>query len=176
MDENLGVEEYQAVLAFHQWFWRNWQPQLQQDFQLLHLPARFQLSPRLEWLAQDMASLGVKPLALPLPGVTPAKNPSQALGRIYVAEGSTLGGWHIARTAEQRLGFDRDRGARFFFGHGDQTYPRWASLWQLVGERLQDYDLDETCLAAQAMFDELLKALQSGPQSGFPIFSPARDE
>jgi heme oxygenase len=50
----------------------------------------------------------------------------QLIGLLYVIEGSTLGGQHIARGLEKHLGLTQSAGAKFFYGYGEQT----QSLWQ----------------------------------------------
>lgn len=53
---------------------------------------------------------------------------AEALGMMYVLEGSTLGGKIIYKHIHQTLGLDADSGASFFFGYGDRTGPFWKSF------------------------------------------------
>jgi len=48
----------------------------------------------------------------------------RAFGVLYVLEGSTLGGRHIALALEKRLGLTAGNGAMFFNAYGDLLMPR----------------------------------------------------
>jgi heme oxygenase len=50
------------------------------------------------------------------------------LGRMYVMEGSTLGGQYIAKHVEERLGLTHGEGDSFFVGYGDATAARWQEF------------------------------------------------
>jgi heme oxygenase len=50
------------------------------------------------------------------------------VGMLYVIEGSTLGGQHIARGLEKHLGLSQSAGARFFYGYGEQTQRLWQDF------------------------------------------------
>jgi heme oxygenase len=52
-------------------------------------------------------------------------NVPRALGYMYVVEGSTLGGRIILKHIKTALGFDEQKGARFFAGYGNETGKRW---------------------------------------------------
>lgn len=92
MDDGIGIAAYTRLLERFYGFWCGWQPQmagLMRDEALLG-PRR-----RLHLLAADLAALGLSPDAVralpwcPLPALRDA---SEALGSLYVMEGSTLGG------------------------------------------------------------------------------------
>jgi len=53
---------------------------------------------------------------------------AQALGCLYVIEGSTLGGQVIRRKVEKRLGFALEDGCAFFAGYQDETAVRWRDF------------------------------------------------
>lgn len=61
--------------------------------------------------AQDLADLGAAPLGEPLPEAPAAADLPQAVGWLYVAEGSNLGAAFLLK-AVQPLGFDAQHGAR----------------------------------------------------------------
>ncbi|HEV7381234.1 MAG TPA: biliverdin-producing heme oxygenase [Dyadobacter sp.] len=58
---------------------------------------------------------------------TPA-NVAEALGIMYVLEGSTLGGKVLFRHVHKVLGLDENSGAAFFWGYGTETGPKWKSF------------------------------------------------
>ncbi|WKN32328.1 biliverdin-producing heme oxygenase [Porifericola rhodea] len=69
------------------------------------------------------------------------KNTAQALGTLYVMEGSTLGGQMIARQLHKSLGLSPERGTAFFYGYGKDTGKQWkrfqAALTQFSEEEPQ---------------------------------------
>ena len=74
------------------------------------------------------------------------------LGRMYVMEGSTLGGQLLARHVEQQLGLEPGRGDSYFAGYGDHTGRRWREFKALL-EALPDTDTDTVIASARNMFN-----------------------
>ena len=71
-------------------------------------------------------AIGCIPKSNSLPRLTSVP---EALGSMYVLEGSTLGGQIIRREVEKRLGFTPDRGCAFFAGYGDPgTRENWTQF------------------------------------------------
>jgi heme oxygenase len=73
----------------------------------------------LSWTTQDIDQL---PQCNKLP---PLETAADALGCLYVLEGSTLGGQYIARAAEKQLGLTMVSGISFFSGNGSSTGRMW---------------------------------------------------
>ena len=85
---------------------------------------------RLAKLDADLARLGLAPgavAALPIPAQV-ALSPRNALGALYVLEGSTLGGQAILRDVERRLGLGPGPGTLYYRGHGPATSAMWRAL------------------------------------------------
>jgi len=53
---------------------------------------------------------------------------ADAMGAMYVLEGSTLGGRVLYKHIHKTLGFDASNGASYFWGYGDQTGSMWKSF------------------------------------------------
>lgn len=51
-----------------------------------------------------------------------------AIGIVYVLEGSTLGGRIIVKNIQSALGLDKNQGASYFTGFGEQTGRLWKSF------------------------------------------------
>jgi heme oxygenase (biliverdin-IX-beta and delta-forming) len=85
------------------------------------------------------------PLATELPEIS---NAYQALGAMYVLEGSTLGGQVITKMLMQNLNLTDSAWIRFFSGYGDDTQKMWGSF---IGV-LNQYSQDET------RHDEMIEA------------------
>ena len=67
-----------------------------------------------------------------LPEIT---NPAEALGALYVMEGSTLGGQHIKKIVAKQLDIEGDCATSFFGGYGENT----ASMWESFKQALDNY-------------------------------------
>lgn len=75
------------------------------------------------------------------------------MGALYVVEGSTLGGVHIARALKPLFGSDNSDGRRFFLGYGDSN----GAMWRAFLSRVDDgswsaADEDEMIAGAVATF------------------------
>ena len=82
---------------------------------------------KLPTLLQDLNCFNNLPQLKSPPLNSPVINSlGQLIGILYVVEGSTLGGQHIARVLEKHHGLTPTAGAAFFYGYGEQT----QSLWQ----------------------------------------------
>lgn len=80
---------------------------------------------RTHLLRADLAWLGVPAEAEPAP-LAPFATAAEALGGLYVAEGSTLGGRHLARALDALLPPGLD-GRRFLLGHGERHGEMWRA-------------------------------------------------
>lgn len=86
------------------------------------------------WLHDDLSSLGLSedeqaslPRCTDLPELA---NAAQAVGCLYVLEGSTLGGQVISRLLKRELDVEPQNGGRFFSGYGEDTGPHWRQFGQ----------------------------------------------
>ena len=108
-------------------------------------------------LVDGLRALGQQP-----PAADPATRPtdlSAALGWLYVAEGSALGG-RVMRKAMIRDGIDLT-GLDFLDPHGDETGPRWLRFLALLDAAVSDgsADLDAVVQTAVEAFDRARAAL-----------------
>ncbi len=80
-------------------------------------------------LLDDLAFLGAPVPPLPAPPALPAlPSAAQALGLMYVIEGSTLGGRELARRLDHLLPAGSESGRRFLSGHGAQHGAMWREF------------------------------------------------
>jgi heme oxygenase len=85
---------------------------------------------RTTWLRRDLTSLGSNTDGLPLCAVAPPASAEEALGFLYVLEGSTLGG-KIVRRAVEGQGAEMT-GLRFLSPYGAATGERWRALVEVI--------------------------------------------
>ncbi|MEI8018804.1 MAG: biliverdin-producing heme oxygenase [Schlesneria sp.] len=83
----------------------------------------------LDWNEPTIQAL---PLCVDLPTLDSVP---QALGCLYVLEGSTLGGQFISRDLQSRLGITPEKGGRFFASYG----PAVGSMWKAFGDTVTAY-------------------------------------
>jgi heme oxygenase len=107
-----------------------------------HLLGSLPLSPDLQFssrkrahlLLSDLLSLGLtEEMVKSLPRCSDLIAPSsesEAIGVMYVLEGSTLGGKMISRIVHEQLGLTEESGCSFFASSGRDA----AALWQVFGE------------------------------------------
>ena len=104
---------------------------------------------RMPWLRADLRALG-----RPLPSAVPFRLRSfgEALGAMYVTEGSTLGGRVIVAHVRDVLGADVPTG--YFASYGEQTMSMWSSFRRRLPELvLSDEDLLAARTGAVRTFD-----------------------
>ena len=73
------------------------------------------------------------------------------LGRMYVMEGSTLGGQYLAKHAEETLGLEGGQGTAYFRGYGEATGERWREF-RAVLQDLPEAEAETVIASAREMF------------------------
>lgn len=81
------------------------------------------------WLGETPATLAALPRCQTLPQLSDIP---QALGYLYVVEGSTLGGQLISRHLQQTLPGLQPAGCQFFQRYGTQVGPMWRAFGHFV--------------------------------------------
>jgi heme oxygenase len=120
---------------------------------------------RTHLLRADLAWLDA-PTEAPLAPLPPFVDAAAALGGLYVAEGSTLGGRHLAAALDGLLPAGSD-GRRFLLGHGE----RHGAMWRACCDAI------ERCGESQAgragMIDGATRTFAAFEDWFAPIPSPA---
>ena len=122
-DPGLTHARYRDVLMRFHGFWAGWEPAvaaaLEDDGFLA--PRR-----RLHLLRNDLRALGVAPEGLAACPPPALHGRGEAMGSLYVMEGSTLGGRFILKRLDE-IGLAE--GARSYFaGHGEATGTMWRAF------------------------------------------------
>ncbi|WP_203076555.1 biliverdin-producing heme oxygenase [Falsiroseomonas ponticola] len=134
------------------------------------LPACLSLHRRLNRraaLMADLRALGFPPAEIAaLPRCEPhaVRSVEQALGALYVLEGSTLGGQLIARHLHATLGIDATSGAAHVVPHGAETGTLWRDFRLALdeGAAAAQFDPDAVVAAARRAFDALDRWVAAG--------------
>lgn len=121
---------------------------------------------KIDWLVSDLIALGFTreeladvPLChrLPvLPGV------DEALGCLYVLEGSTLGGQLIGRHLQTTLHLGSDNGASFFLSYRDNVGPMWKAFREALLSSPPE-SADRIVIGATQTFDCMYQWLKVQP-------------
>ncbi len=84
------------------------------------------------WLMQDLTALNHSVPVTPVALNASALSPHYLLGRMYVLEGSTLGGAVIYRQLQPVLHFTPEHGGRYFYGYGPETGKMWKRFTEIL--------------------------------------------
>lgn len=116
---------------------------------------------RRRWLTADLSASGLSEADIQgLPrcdAILPIQSAAEALGTLYVLEGSTLGGQMMTRHFEARLSITREQGLAFFSSYGDQVGPRWKQLCVVLDDYSQRHDEDEVIIQAACQTFERIR-------------------
>lgn len=116
-------------------------------------------------LAEDLRNLGEPTLPADIPDAEFINNDAATrevfLGRLYVMEGSTLGGQYIARHVEEKLNLPHGVGDSYFVGYGDNTGERWRQVREVLSA-VPDEQGSAVITSAKQMF-EIFGAIMRQP-------------
>ena len=119
---------------------------------------------KLPWIEADLKDLGHTAESLenlPAFGDVPAfTDPLDALGALYVLEGSSLGRQVMLLKLRARLGIGRGRAGRFFSGYGNETGQMWQSFVAILNNAgtspIAARRIETAALATFAAFEKCL--------------------
>ena len=164
LDLPMPLERYGAILCGFDAFLRIWEPRIHAA-----LPERLQpwfrarrrggfASADVEWLR---AVAGIGPLAMNsrLAATLSLGDPAEAMGSLYVIEGSALGGRVIAPQLKRTLGLGQGRGASYFHGFGGETGAMWANFRTQASLEIGDSPANtaRACHSAKRTFAALIE-------------------
>ncbi|WP_442587402.1 biliverdin-producing heme oxygenase [Pedobacter sp. AW31-3R] len=98
-----------------------------------------------EYLKQDIEALGAEVNDLPVVTVPEITNTLQALGAMYVMEGSIMGGPIIVQMLAK---YGVSTGVSFFSGYGEATGMMWAKFVAIMNEAAQTEEEEAIVMAA----------------------------
>ena len=155
-DPTLTLISYRTLLERFYGYYAPWEricrPSVDQ-----FLPGFFDKRLRTPLLERDLAFLGGGDVhaiteCLNVPAV---RSLAQALGSMYVVEGSTLGGRLLSRHFSDALGVEAETGGMFFAGYGGRTGAMWREFAAIVETHLPSSSATEGVEAAQNTFRTL---------------------
>lgn len=118
-------EDYVKLINLFYSFFGGLEPLINNHLDLTTLPD-YHLRRKSSYLAEDLNYLNAAlPILAEFKALPEINNHFQALGALYVIEGSTLGGKIISKMIKKQLAFDNDNSLSFFNGYGDETNNMW---------------------------------------------------
>lgn len=126
--------DYAEVLKYFYAYFR----ELENDIaaQLPHpLTEYFQTRRNAAHIAEDITALGFGLDNLPIVEKPAITNKNQAIGALYVLEGSIMGGPYIVKMLQQR---GIKEGFNFFNGYGDDSAKKWAEFTGLINTEVSE--------------------------------------
>ncbi|RZL20092.1 MAG: heme oxygenase [Pedobacter sp.] len=75
-------------------------------------------------------------------------SPLQALGALYVIEGSTLGGKIISKMVSKQLGMPDNKGLSFFNGYEDASEDMWVKFKAMLNSSAKNLEEEAIVIAA----------------------------
>lgn len=108
-------------------------------------------------LEQDLNSLGIDPTTIPLASIEVPTTYAQFMGRMYVIEGSTLGGAVIEKQLKLNPNLE---GSSFHFygGYGPNLMPFWKSFLAELNSVESEEAHTEAILWAKKCFNDMEQA------------------
>ena len=165
LTRDLSLGQYQRVL----WAYANLYQIIEEQIELYlaQHPTVFDYTQRRksQWLIQDLAYFSATDAAEKFHGKFDFSVPridslGQFFGILYVIEGSTLGGQQIAKALVSYHQLTPERGARFFYGYGNQSSSLWEAFLPDLETALQEeIEYVRAAKAAEQTFEAFLAVL-----------------
>lgn len=157
LDGEIDGQHYRQVLAGFAAFLSAWEPAVRAALSA-DLQEWFDARSRLGFLRQDLQTLAITPprAAEDITGALAVGTVAEALGSMYVLEGSALGGQVIAATVARTLGLTPKTGTAYFNGWGERTGANWREFRQVLEQRVPQVDHQAAADAAVRTFEALL--------------------
>jgi heme oxygenase (biliverdin-IX-beta and delta-forming) len=138
----MTLSQYKILLEGFYGFYKPLEANLDKILEQESLLPDYSIRKKQPLLKQDLIALGVSSAELEqlktCDRLPPLNNTAQAMGCLYVIEGSTLGGQVIAKYLKNLMNLDDNNGCRFFIGYGERT----GFMWQEFRTALTDFATD----------------------------------
>jgi len=164
-----SLVEYAELLVGFYCFFGGLEPYIAKHIRLDTLPD-YPFRRKTAAMLDDLKSIGSRiPVLADIDALPPIGNHFQALGALYVIEGSTLGGQIICKMLRAQMISDDPKGLSFFSGYQDQTYEMWSVFKETVDgitepkhEELVIDSANETFLRFTLWFDQHRERVSEG--------------
>lgn len=142
-----SADEYAALIKLFYGYFGGLETKIESVIDTTHLPDSADRR-KTHALANDLTFLGAGVPARAEGDALPViNNHLQAIGALYVIEGSTLGGKIISKMMQQQLGMD-GQGLSFFLGYGDRSTQMWDTFKEMLDGQAQNPEQEAVVIAA----------------------------
>lgn len=101
-------------------------------------------------ILEDLKAIGAGEASAVSEALPVLQNIPQALGAMYVLEGSTLGGRFISQMLAKQLNRSAENGIAFFSGYGEQTDTKWKKFTEMMNLYVTNHPLNADEIVASA--------------------------
>ena len=165
LSRDLSLGHYQRILSAYADLYQIIEEQI--EVYLAQHPTVFDYTQRRKshWLSEDLGYFAPTESAVKFYGTCGFGFPhidsvGQLFGILYVIEGSTLGGQQIAKALVSYHQLTPERGARFFYGYGNESSSLWeAFLHDLETALQEEIEFVRAAKAAEQTFEAFLAVL-----------------
>ena len=151
------TQDYAGLLSLFYSFFGGMEKGIEQHIDARFLPDYPQRRKAVA-LAEDIQALNINlPLTADISDTPSISNHLQAMGALYVMEGSTLGGKIISKIIRQQLGLPEGFAMTFFDGYGADTDAMWQTFKAAVDQPLPP---QEEAIVVQAANETFIRFRQ----------------
>lgn len=155
------IVDYTKLLHLFYGYYKPLQDAVDTHIDLSVFPEYAQLR-KAEWILEDLAALGEPAIDIPIYHFDfTISSHADALGALYVTEGSTLGGKVICKTIATNLGKTDFEGLKFFNGYGNDTGRRWKSFLSVLNNYSDTKEENAIIRSANNVFVGFKKRIMS---------------
>lgn len=86
---------------------------------------------------------------------------AEALGAMYVLEGSTLGGVHLSKMISEKMNIQSEKGLEFFSGYGSETLVKWNLFKEHLNKCTDEEIQDKIVGSANETFDKFKRWIEA---------------
>ena len=156
----LTLEDYAHLLGRFHSFLAPLEPLLMRRTELNEFGLEMETRAKAPALEMDLKQLGVTNMPPAVTDLPEVNNAAQAIGCLYVLEGSTLGGQLMAKHFRRMAGVGE--AVRYFAGYGPLTGRRWKNFTEILAGRYDGASVEirrEVTKSAEACFRAMGRAL-----------------
>jgi heme oxygenase len=142
-----SVQEYTSLLGLFYGYFGGLETSINSVIDINQLPDSNQRR-KTQAIADDINALdGTVPEKATGDALPHISSHLEAIGALYVIEGSTLGGTIISKMMQKQLGL-ADNGLSFFLGYGEQTEAMWDKFKDTLDQQAQNPEQEAVIIAA----------------------------
>lgn len=159
LNPRMNLDDYRNLLARFRAFYGPWEERaaayLNSESML-----QFERRRKAPLIDADLRHLNAPERCMgPCPLIPEFRNRAQALGSMYVIEGSTLGGRLLSRHFENTLGLTRDSGCAFFSSYGENVGSMWKSFRTVLIAAADESNQNDFVAGATSTFSAIFEWL-----------------